>query len=169
MIIRVIKLPFIMKKILSFAIATLCVSAAMAQQALGPGTGIVSPEINADNSVTFRYVNPKAITVQISGDFLPAQEIEIPGGGKYALPGKADLVEKDGVWTFTSQPLKGDFYSYNFVVDGQRSLDPSNVYLSRDIATFTQLVSDLPSTKKYSFLVLHSVHIVSSTVPFCLQ
>lgn len=110
---------------------------ANAQQALGPGSGIISPEINADNSVTFRYVNPKAVTVQVTGDFLPAQEIDIPGGGKWASPGKADLVEKDGVWTFTSQPLKGDFYSYNFVVDGQRSLDPSNVYMNRDIATWT--------------------------------
>jgi len=110
---------------------------ASAQQALGPGTGIISPEINADNTVTFRYVNPKAITVQVSGDFLPAEEITIPGGGKYALPGKADLVEKDGVWSFTSQPLTGDIYSYNFVVDGKRCLDPSNVYMNRDIATWT--------------------------------
>ena len=41
---------------------------AFAQQALGPGTGLVSPEINADNTVTFRYQNPKAITVRLSGD-----------------------------------------------------------------------------------------------------
>lgn len=34
--------------------------AASAQQALGPGSGLVSPEINPDHSVTFRYHNPKA-------------------------------------------------------------------------------------------------------------
>lgn len=118
------------------AMAAMCVSAS-AQQALGPGTGIVSPEINADNSVTFRYVNPKAVSVQVTCDFLPAQEVEVPGRGVFAMPGKAELVEKDGVWSFTSQPLRGDFYSYNFVVDGKRCLDPSNVYLSRDIATWT--------------------------------
>lgn len=112
-----------MKTILTLSLFALTL-AASAQQALGPGTGIVSPEINADHSVTFRYVNPKAVSVQVTGDFLPA-------------PGKAELIEKDGVWSFTSQPLKGDFYSYNFVVDGQRSLDPSNVYMNRDIATWT--------------------------------
>lgn len=126
-----------MKKYLALATALISIQGALAQQALGPGTGIISPEINADNTVTFRYVNPKAITVQVTGDFLPAQEIDIPGGGKWAAPGKANLVEKDGVWTFTSQPLKGDFYSYNLIVDGQRSLDPSNVYMNRDIATWT--------------------------------
>lgn len=109
----------------------------MAQQALGPGTGIVSPEINPDHTVTFRYVNPKAVSVQVTGDFLPAEEVEVPGRGVFALPGKAELVEKDGVWSFTSQPLHGDFYSYSFVVDGKRCLDPSNVYMSRDIATWT--------------------------------
>lgn len=126
-----------MKKYLALAIAIGCVNGALAQQALGPGTGIVSPELNPDHTVTFRYVNPKAVSVQVTGDFLPAQEIDVPGRGKYAAPGVAELVEKDGVWTFTSQPLKGDFYSYNFVVDGKRSLDPSNVYMNRDIATWT--------------------------------
>ena len=52
--------------------------AANAQQALGPGTGLVSPEINPDNSVTFRYHNPKAKVVQITGDFLPTRPIS-PG------------------------------------------------------------------------------------------
>lgn len=36
------------------AFAALAIPAA-AQQALGPGTGIVSPEINPDHSVTFRF------------------------------------------------------------------------------------------------------------------
>ena len=41
------------KTLLSLAIWA-CGSMAFAQQALGPGTDIVSPEINADNTVTFR-------------------------------------------------------------------------------------------------------------------
>jgi len=125
------------KTILTLAAAVLAV-AAFAQQALGPASGITSPEINPDNSVTFRYVNPKARTVEVTGDFLPAIPIQIPGGGVWAAPGKASLVQgRDGVWTFTSEPLQGDFYSYALVVDGQRVLDPNNVFLSRDIATFT--------------------------------
>lgn len=125
-----------MKKLLLLAAACLAM-AANAQQALGPASGIVSPEINPDNSVTFRYVNPKARTVEVTGDFLPTVAVQIPGGGVWAAPGKALLAEQNGVWTFTTEPLKGDFYSYAFVVDGQRVMDPNNVYLSRDIATFT--------------------------------
>ena len=48
--------------------------AASAQQALGPGSGIVSPEINPDHTVTFRLRAPKAITVQLTGDFLPTMK-----------------------------------------------------------------------------------------------
>ena len=64
-----------MKKLITIAASLLWGAALFAQQALVPGSGIVSPEINADNTVTFRYYNPKAVTVQISGDFLPSQKI----------------------------------------------------------------------------------------------
>ena len=49
-------------KSLISAAALLIGLSASAQQALGPGTGIVSPEINPDNTVTFRYYNPKEVT-----------------------------------------------------------------------------------------------------------
>ena len=96
-----------------------------AQQALGPGSGIVSPEINPDHSVTFRLRAPKAVKVQVRGDFA-------------ARP--CDMTEGEGgVWTYTTEPLEGELYSYNFVVDGQRTLDPSNVYMNRDVATWTNI------------------------------
>ncbi len=113
-----------------------------AQQALGPGTGIVSPEINADNTVTFRYYNPKAVTVQISGDFLPTQPIKYQRDGRemiYEAPGRANLVEQNGLWTYTSAPLEGELYSYTLYVDGQKMMDPSNIYQNRDIATWTNI------------------------------
>ena len=98
---------------------------ASAQQALGPGSGIVSPEINPDHSVTFRLRAPKAVKVQVRGDFA-------------ARP--CDMTEGEGgIWTFTTEPLEGELYSYNFVVDGQRTLDPSNVYMNRDVATWTNI------------------------------
>ena len=113
-----------------------------AQQALGPGTGIVSPEINADNTVTFRYYNPKAVTVQISGDFLPSQKITYMMEGQervWEAPGRADLVEHNGLWTYTTAPLEGELYSYTLYVDGQKMMDPSNIYQNRDIATWTNI------------------------------
>ena len=116
---------------------------AQAQQALGPGTGLVSPEINPDHSVTFRYHNPKAKTVQVTGDFLPTRPIELDFGGRtlvYDAPGHADLQEgPGGVWTYTSAPLEGELYSYSFLVDGKKVMDPSNVHQNRDVATWTNI------------------------------
>ena len=131
-----------MKRLIIIAASLLWGAALFAQQALGPGSGIVSPEINPDHSVTFRYYNPKAVTVQISGDFLPTQEIRYTIGGvdlTYDAPGKADLMEKNGLWTYTTEPLEGELYSYSFYVDGQKMMDPSNIYQNRDIATWTNL------------------------------
>ncbi len=129
-----------MKKYIALAVCTLMTASAFAQQALGPGTGIISPEINPDNSVTFRYQNPKARTVTINGDFLPTQKIEYERDGQkmvYEAPGVGVMVERNGVWTFTSQPLSGELYSYSIMVDGKKVMDPSNIYQNRDIATWT--------------------------------
>ena len=114
-----------MKKLISFALGILLAASLPAQQALSFRAPVVSPEINADHSVTFRYRNPKAMTVKISGDFLPDRTL-------------ADMVEgKDGVWEYTTGPLEGELYLYNFIVDGERRNDPSNMYQNRDIATWT--------------------------------
>ena len=114
-----------MKRILILALSLLIAQIAPAQQALSFRAPVVSPEINADHTVTFRYRNPKAVSVKISGDFLPDRTV-------------ADMVEgKDGVWTYTTEPLEGELYLYNFIVDGERRNDPSNMYMNRDIATWT--------------------------------
>lgn len=49
----------------------LCVFAVTtwAQQALFGGNQIVSPEVNADGTVTFRLYAPKAVKVEVTGDF----------------------------------------------------------------------------------------------------
>ena len=111
-----------MKRSLFLSLMLAACLPAAAQQALGPGSGLVSPEINPDHSVTFRLRAPKAVTVQLQGDCVPN--------------GRADMVERDGVWTLTTAPLEGELYRYNFVVDGQSMLDPSNVYRFRDVATW---------------------------------
>lgn len=111
-----------------------------AQQALWGSSPIVSPEISNDNTVTFRLKAPKAVRVQVTGDFLPAQKIKTPNG-EFDIPGIADLQEgKDGIWEFTtSKPLQPELYSYSFIVDGLRMMDPSNVYMIRDVATVTNV------------------------------
>lgn len=110
-----------------------------AQQALWGSPQLVSPEIHDDNTVTFRLSAPKAVRVQVTGDFLPTQKIETPHGS-YDIPGIADLVEKDGVWQYTTpSPLKPELYSYTFLVDGFKTTDPSNVYQLRDVASITNV------------------------------
>ena len=108
-----------------------------AQQALSGGQQIVSPEINSDNSVTFRVLAPNAETVLVTGDFLPIEMVQSPMG-EIEAPGKAEMTKDEkGVWSFTSEPLESELYDYSFVVDGFTTTDPSNPYVIRDIASIT--------------------------------
>ena len=60
-----------MKKFtLLFTLLLMC-AMSFAQQALWGGAPVVSPEIHDDNTVTFRLKAPKAVKVQLTGDFLP--------------------------------------------------------------------------------------------------
>lgn len=117
-----------------------CCASIFAQQALWGGAPVVSPEIHDDNTVTFRLKAPKAVRVQVTGDFLPPQTIKTPRGD-YDAPGIADLTEgKDGVWEYTTpEPLQPELYSYSFIVDDLKMMDPSNVYMIRDVATVTNV------------------------------
>ena len=127
------------KTILTIAAGALALGAS-AQQALWGVPTIKSPEINADKTVTFRYVAPKAVKVQVTGDFLPTQKIDTPYG-QFDAPGVADLKEgKDGLWEFTTTaPLDPELYSYSFLVDGLKVNDPSNVFQIRDTGSITNV------------------------------
>lgn len=108
-----------------------------AQQALFGGQQIVSPEINDDNSVTFRLMAPNAESVIVTGDFLPTEMVQSPMGEMEA-PGKAEMTKDEkGVWFYTSEPLESELYDYSFVIDGFTTTDPSNPYVIRDIASIT--------------------------------
>ncbi len=118
-------------------VAALCLTgmAAHAQQNLswGQGPQVASPDVHADNSVTFNLMAPEAKKVQITGDFLPPKKVEF-GGNTYEAPNVVDLVKNDkGVWSFTTEPLKPELYTYNMIVDGVKIIDPLNVYNIRDI------------------------------------
>lgn len=109
----------------------------MAQQTLFGGGEIKSPEINADHTVTFRVQAPKAVSVQVSGDFLPETLIDTPQG-KWAVNTPANLEEKNGVWEFTTkEPLPDNYYTYDFIIDGKKELDLMNVFVNRDVKTLT--------------------------------
>ncbi|MDO4462672.1 MAG: alpha/beta hydrolase-fold protein [Bacteroidia bacterium] len=130
-----------MKKYIFMAAALFMGVSAFAQQALWGRASVVSPEINSNKTVTFRIQAPKAIKVQVTGDFLPTQKMDTPFG-VFDVPGVADLVEgKDGIWEYTTpEAVAPEFYNYTFVVDGQKMVDPSNVYINRDVASLTSIL-----------------------------
>ena len=124
-----------MRKWMFLAVLCLTGVATQAQQNLnwGQGPQVASPDVHADNSVTFNLIAPEAQKVQITGDFLPPKKVEY-GGNTYEMPGVADLVKNDkGVWTLTTEPLQPELYTYNMLVDGVKIIDPLNVYNIRDI------------------------------------
>ena len=110
-----------------------------AQQALWGGANITSPEINADNTVTFRFMAPGADTVKITGDFLPTEKRQTQWG-LFDVPGIALLTKDEkGIWSFTSAKLGPELYSYSFIVDGLSATDPNNPFLIRDVASVTNI------------------------------
>lgn len=125
-----------MKRLTALTVALLIGVTMFAQQALWGNALVVSPEIHGNNTVTFRFKAPKAVRVQLTGDFLPVQK-----NAKFEAPGIVDLKEgQEGVWEYTTpEPLKPELYSYSFIVDGLRVNDPANVYLIRDVSTLTNV------------------------------
>lgn len=84
---------------------------ALAQPPRGPL--VVSPQVNADKTVTFRYQAPQAKAVELSAQF-----------EKAPVPMTKDA---QGIWSATVGPVKPDIYPYNFRVDGLSVMDPANV------------------------------------------
>jgi len=125
-----------MKKILMIVAFCLIGMAAHAQQNLswGQGPQVASPDVHADNTVTFNLIAPEAQKVQITGDFLPSKKVVFNGATFDAPADPVDLVKNDkGVWSFTTEALKPELYTYNMIVDGVKIIDPLNVYNIRDI------------------------------------
>ena len=133
-----------MKKGFLLIVCLLGATVSFAQQALFGGASIVSPEINPDNTVTFRVRAPKAVLVQVTGDFLPTQKQKVKFGDnemEIDATGVANLTEKDGVWEYTTpEPVAPEFYTYHFLIDGQKMLDLNNVYVNRDVSTLSSIL-----------------------------
>ncbi len=92
-----------------------------------PNDTLISPEVHGDKRVTFRIYAPKASEVALRGDWM-----EGPGTLK---------LEKDerGVWSVSVGPLVPDYYSYTFIVDGVRTLDPKNATIKQGITSLDNM------------------------------
>ena len=129
-----------MKNFSIFIVAVFVSTTVTAQQALWGGQDIKSPEIHANNTVTFRLNAPQATKVEITGDFLPTRKMETPMG-EFDAPGVVELTKNaNGVWEFTTTaPLAPELYSYSLIVNGVTVTDPGNVYMIRDVASVTSV------------------------------
>ena len=135
---------------------------AFAQQALWGGQNVESPVINPDGTVTFRYRAPKAVKVQVTGDFLPTQKLEFEMNGNkmlYDAPGVADLVEgQGGVWEYTTPfVVDPEMYTYTMIVDGNAVIDNNNVFVNRDIASLTSVLLVPKTGARSDLYAIHRV------------
>ena len=151
-----------MKRFFTIAAALLLAVSAFAQQALWGGPQTDSPVINEDGTVTFRYRAPKAVKVQVTGDFLPTQKMEFEMNGNkmsFDAPGVADLVEKQGgVWEYTTPfAVAPEMYTYTFVVDGNSVIDNNNVFVNRDIASLTSVLLVPKAGERSDLYAIHRV------------
>ena len=82
------------------------------------------PTVNPDRTVTFRYYAPGADTVEVNGDFLSKAE-------------RPALMKNNGngLWEYTtSAPVQPEIYTYSYIVDNQKVLDPLNMFVWRNIS-----------------------------------
>lgn len=77
------------------------------------GPFIVSPQVNPEKTVIFRYHAPQAKEVKLSGQFLKAP-VEM-------------TKDSIGIWSVTVGSVTPDIYPYSFLVDGVNVMDPANV------------------------------------------
>ena len=84
----------------------------------GPqGPQVVSPEVNADRTITVRVYAPKATEINVTGEILNGSQP------------KAMTKAEDGIWSATLGPLPPDIYTYAFNIDGVNTPDPRNPWL----------------------------------------
>lgn len=101
---------------------TLC-----AQQNINMPVPVKSPEVTADGTVVFTITAPGAESVELGGAFAsipPSERSENAATGEIKL--RYDSVAPD-------------LYDYWFTIDGVKTLDPSNPYVARDIASLSNI------------------------------
>jgi enterochelin esterase-like enzyme len=86
-----------------------------------------SPEIHPDRTVTFRLDAPHSKEVTLNGSWDGAVNIKM-------------AQDEGGVWSVTVGPLAPQLWSYWYLVDGVKALDPGNSETQRDGARYANLL-----------------------------
>ena len=90
-----------------------------------PPPRLISPEVQPDKRVTFRFRAPNA------------KEVLLAREGAEPVPMRKD---NEGVWSLTTEPLEPDFYGYSIVVDGVGLIDPSNPLMKPNLLNAQSMV-----------------------------
>lgn len=109
----------------TFLLAVVLCSLAQAQRP-SQAPPLNSAEVQADRRVTFRLMAPKANEVSVAGDFLQGPQ--------------AMQKDEKGLWSVTVGPVDPAIYSYSFVIDGVRNIDPNNPYLQFGVRSSSSLL-----------------------------
>lgn len=115
-----------MRFLLLFVLVLSCTAGAQERPA-----PIVSPQVHADRTVTFRLRAPNAREVKVGGEW---------------GDGAAVVKDESGVWSATVGPLAPDLYGYSFNIDGVTMIDPANTWV-KPMRSATTSVLDVPGQK----------------------
>lgn len=123
-----------------FFVAGLLVSAGVAEaQRANNANGaqqVISPDVAADRSITFRLYAPNAKAVTLNGDFTLVG-VAVPAMAK----------DSNGVWSAKLPPEEPGIYGYYFRVDGVRIPDPGNLLLTSGeefLKSYVEVPGDQP-------------------------
>jgi enterochelin esterase family protein len=122
----------------------------------GPGveasvvTAARSPEVNADNTVTFRLRAPGASKVRVFTDMPKLGDTPVNGSAGFDMTKDAN-----GVWSFTTPKLAPSYYQYWFDVDGSVTPDPQNTFVRPASGVYKSVVA-VPG-KEAEFMMFRDV------------
>src|SRR5271163_1003478 len=109
---------------------------------------IISCDVKADHTVTFRLRAAEATDVKVGGDFVQGAQPMAKGD--------------DGVWTVTLGPLNPAIYSYTFRVNGVSILDPLNPMIQlgeRSSSSMFEIPAEKPALYDLQDVPHGTVHI----------
>src|SRR5258708_1026177 len=128
--------------VILFIIMLLCFAITVMPGEAQTSPVIISPEVHADRTVTFRFRAPNAKEVFLSlegAQHMPMQKNE------------------QGVWSVTTAALEPDLYGYSFAADGVTLLDPGNPVVKPNYI-YTQNVVHVPGPASLSWEINNVPH-----------
>ncbi len=107
------------------------------------GQTFISPDVQKDRTVTFRFTAPNAKDVKLSTQMLKAPQ--------------SMTKDEKGLWSITIGPVDPDIYPYCFVVDGIQVADPKNSWTFPN-ETFQNSVVEIPGDNPMVYTIRNVPH-----------